>query len=131
MKQTPTNSELSRLIGKFKGIRDDLVRMVEDSEDLLQDIHPEHQLSAHNLLHYLALRSHDLRILQAQLSAAGLSSLGRAESHVLAAVEIVLGILERLCDSPQEVVFDTLEPIDLATGERLLKAHTEAVRTRA
>ena len=58
MKQTPTNSELSRLIGKFKGIRDDLLGMVEDSADLLQDIHPEHQLSAHNLRHYLALRNH-------------------------------------------------------------------------
>ena len=127
MRHTQPNSELSRLIGEFKGIRDDLLRLVEDSADLLQDVHPQNQLSAHNLLHYLALRSHDLRTLQARLSAAGLSSLGRAESHVLAAVETVLDILERLCDSQREVVFDTPEPIDLATGQQLLKAHTEAV----
>ncbi len=127
MRHTPPDSTLLRLIGEFKEIRHDLLRLVDDSADLLQDIHPHHQLSARNLLHYLALRSHDLRGLQAQLSAAGLSSLGRAESHVLTAVETVLDILERLCDVQQEVVSGALEPIDFATGQRLLKAHTEAV----
>jgi pyruvate kinase len=127
VRHTQPNSELSRLIGEFTGIREDLLRLVEDSADLLQDVHPQHQLSAHNLLHYLALRSHDLRAIQAQLSAVGLSSLGRAESHVLAAVQTVLGVLERLCGSPQEVVSDTPEPIDPAAGQRLLEARTEAV----
>jgi hypothetical protein len=36
------------------------------------------------LIHYLALRRHDIRRLQEQLAALGLSSLGRMESHVLA-----------------------------------------------
>jgi pyruvate kinase len=45
---------------------------------LLQGVHAQHQLSARNLLYYLALRSHDLRPLQARLASAGLSSLGRA-----------------------------------------------------
>jgi pyruvate kinase len=127
VRHTQADSELQRLIDEFKGIRDDMLRLVEDSADLLQDVHPKHQLSARNLLHYLALRSHDLRAIQAQLSAAGLSSLGRAESHVLAAVETVLDILERLCDSQPEVVFSTPKPIDRATGQQLLTAHTEAV----
>lgn len=51
--------------------------------------------SALNLLHYLALRRHDLRPLQESLSAAGLSSLGRAESHVLASVAAVRSLLDR------------------------------------
>ena len=37
-----------------------------------------------NLLHYLAIRRHDLRPLQRRLSALGLSSLGRSEAQVLA-----------------------------------------------
>ena len=37
-----------------------------------------------NLLHYLAIRRHDLRPLQRRLSALGLSSLGRCEAQVLA-----------------------------------------------
>ncbi len=39
--------------------------------------------SARNLVHYVALRQHDLRDLQLQLSQRGLSSLGRSESCVL------------------------------------------------
>jgi hypothetical protein len=45
------------------------------------------------LRHDLALRRHDLRPMQLRLAALGLSSLGRAESHVLATVDAVLGVL--------------------------------------
>ena len=43
--------------------------------------------SARNLVHYLALRRHDIRPLQVELSALGLSSLGRLEAHVLASIQ--------------------------------------------
>ena len=43
-----------------------------------------------NLLHYLALRQCDVRDLQRALAGRGLSSLGRAESHVLATIDAVL-----------------------------------------
>jgi len=52
--------------------------------------------SARNLLHYLTLRSYDMRELQERLTRHGLSSLGRAESHVLWNLESVLGVLRRL-----------------------------------
>lgn len=42
-----------------------------------------------NLAHYLSFRETDLRPLQRRLMALGLSSLGRAESHVLAALDAV------------------------------------------
>ena len=45
--------------------------------------------SACNLAHYLAFRSYDLRNLQHRLMALGLSSLGRAESRVLATLDAV------------------------------------------
>lgn len=54
------------------------------------------QSSARNLVHYLALRRHDLRSAQLALAELGLSSLGRAEGHVLATLEAVLGVLDRL-----------------------------------
>lgn len=40
------------------------------NHDLLESVHlsPTYRLSAHNLLHYLALRHHDLRALQKQLT---------------------------------------------------------------
>ena len=58
------------------------------------------QASARNLSHYLRLRREDRRPLQAQLAAMGLSSLGRSESHVLANLDKVLGILHRLAGRP-------------------------------
>ena len=45
--------------------------------------------SARNLVHYVALRSRDLRPLQADLAAMGLSSLGRFESVVLDSLHAV------------------------------------------
>ena len=53
-----------------------------------------------NMLHYLALRSIDLRLLQDALSDAGLSSLGRAESHVLDSVQCTLQILRAALQMP-------------------------------
>jgi pyruvate kinase len=42
---------------------------------------PKHRLSATNLAHYLGLRKRDIRSLQLELAALGLSSLGRSEGH--------------------------------------------------
>ena len=58
--------------------------------------------SARNLADYLALRREDLSALQADLSALGLSSLGRCESHVMANLDAVAAALARLCgDAPE------------------------------
>jgi len=51
--------------------------------------------SALNLVHYLALRRRDLRSLQEDLAEAGVSSLGRCESHVMATLDQVISILQR------------------------------------
>ena len=58
------------------------------------------QASTRNLFHYLALRRHDIRPMQEQLARLGLSSLGRAESHVLATVDAVLSVLHHLAGRP-------------------------------
>jgi pyruvate kinase len=51
--------------------------------------------SRRNLLHYLALRRHDMRPLQLRLARIGLSSLGHCEAHVLASLDSVLRMLGR------------------------------------
>lgn len=58
--------------------------------DLLSLVHPGQEVSALNLLHYLVLRSHDLRNLQEELHEHGLSSLASSESHALAQVQATL-----------------------------------------
>jgi len=56
-----------------------------------------------NLAHYLALRELDLRPLQEKLAEAGLSSLGRAESHVFATLQTVVAMLSRATGKPNSV----------------------------
>ena len=57
---------------------------------------PEFRASAENLADYLALREVDISALQARFSALGLSSLGRAESHVRGSIDAVLASLARI-----------------------------------
>jgi pyruvate kinase len=56
-------------------------------------LHPQAGASERNLAQYLAFRRHDHRRLQERLADMGLSSLGRAETHVLASVDKVLKLL--------------------------------------
>ena len=64
-----------------------------------------------NLAHYLALRHHDVRLLQRQLMWRGLSSIGRLEGRVLPAIDAVIGALAALSgeashlSSPTEAEF--------------------------
>jgi pyruvate kinase len=85
------------------------------------DVPERYRLSARNLLHYLALRRRDLRILQGQLAALGLSSLGRAESQALANVQAVLDLVRQLVELGPD---GTRPPTDFAEGRALLEAHT-------
>ena len=54
---------------------------------------PSMRESAYNLVHYLAVRRHDVRELQDELGQLGLSSLGRMEAHVMASLQAVLEVL--------------------------------------
>ena len=97
--------------------------MVEDD----QAFHPDYLVSARNLLHYIALRRHDLRSLQVRLAQLGLSSLGRSEAHVSASVEAVLHVLERLA-GPQGSCSQVDAPApEFAEGPHLLLRHTETL----
>ncbi|RRV07270.1 pyruvate kinase [Pseudomonas sp. v388] len=62
----------------------------------LYPVHPQFRVSALNLSNYLAMRRQDLRPLQTQLAALGLSSLGRCESAALHTVDRLIAVLERL-----------------------------------
>lgn len=77
-------------------LRRSLLQRQAELQPLLDATDPRHRSSAANLVHYLALRETDLRKLQDRLAWIGVSSLGRAETHVLANVDKVLGLLHRI-----------------------------------
>ncbi len=95
----------------------------------IRNVSPDFRASARNLAHYLALREQDRRELQDRLAAAGLSSLGRAESHVMANVDKVLGLLHRLAGQ-NWVDLSEQEPVGLHSGRAQLEKHTEALLGR-
>lgn len=111
------------LIRELREIRSEVIRIEHFFEHKTQQVHERHKQSARNFLHYLALRQRDVRPLQERLARFGLSSLGRSESHVLANLDAVLNVLNRLVRS--EFPLSTEEKgIDIAAGRSALERNT-------
>jgi len=121
------NAELEGVLSELASIRADIVSGTAVPAALLDAVHPHYRDSARNLLHYLALRRHDVRPLQLRLAALGLSSLGRAESHVLATLDAVIEVLHRLAQHPWQPPARDSMTVDFAQGQRLLAEHTDAL----
>jgi pyruvate kinase len=90
------------------------------------EVQQVHGPSARNLAHYLALRRHDLRDLQSQLSRLGLSSLGRTEGHVLSSFDKVYGLLGLLLNVRTPPLTTPLD-VQIGDGSGLLEDNTEAL----
>lgn len=73
---------LNKLASELEKIDDFMLRSEKDFGGVLDQVHPTQRANAVNLLHYLALRSLDIRELQDALHEVGLSSITSSESHV-------------------------------------------------
>jgi pyruvate kinase len=104
-------------------LRDKLLAYEARLAPRLEHIDAGYQASARNFAHYLRLRQSDRRPLQEWLARVGLSSLGRAESHVLANLDKVLGILHRLTGQPWQARSGD-EPVGIHSSRKLLERHT-------
>jgi pyruvate kinase len=119
-------NELRALAHELRKLREDLLILEASAGETAARFHESFERSARNLLHYVALRQHDVRGLQDQLASLGLSSLGRAESCVLATLDSVLDILHTLGREPVRNGHHERAP-SFSEGAALLKAHTEAL----
>lgn len=122
--EQPGSSELDYLIERLSVIRNDMVTLEAAVLADRPNLHRSQVESAKNLLHYLALRRHDLRPLQQRLAAHGLSSLGRAESHVRANIDAIDSILRRLSASNHKALRIS-RGLTFEDGLKILAAHTE------
>jgi pyruvate kinase len=121
------DAEIEDICSELMAIRSELDADAARLQPLLVAVHADFHDSARNLLHYLALRRRDLRPLQSRLAALGLSSLGRAEAHVQATVDSVLGVLHRLAHQPWRLPSQEAAAVAFSRGQRLLAEHTEAL----
>ncbi|MHB8825957.1 MAG: pyruvate kinase, partial [Thiobacillus sp.] len=123
----PGGADIEAVLSELMAIRADMVASLAMSQPDLAKVHANQRDSARNLLHYLALRRRDLRPLQLRLAELGLSSLGRAESHVLATIDAVLAVLHRLLQRAWQPASEESAVMSFAHGDRLLAEHTDAL----
>ncbi len=111
----------------------DLEQVANSLRDLMGDLRAAtgdvrpgaDQPSIANMRAYLALRERDNRDLQAALARLGVSSLGRSEAHVVASVEQVLAIVERLLAESPTAASATAAAFD--EGDARLRRRTRAL----
>ncbi len=95
----------------------------KEAEELVK-IYPGNRESAQNLIHYLAVRRHDIRDLQQDLSILGLSSLGRMEAHVMASLHGVLETLHKIDNRSIPPELQVEPSITHEQGNIILTEHT-------
>jgi len=125
--QPPWNlAAITALIDDLGSLRNSMLEHENALAPWVDAVAPGHRASAVNLAHYLALRQVDLRAIQERLAGLGLSSLGRAETHVLANVDKVLGVLHRIAGRPWRSLARD-EPNGFRCGGALLERQARAL----
>ena len=123
----PARFEMGHALETLERVRRDLVESERRFEPVVASLPERTRASARNLIHYLALRSHDLEAVQRVLAGNGLSSLGRAEAHVLANLDAVLGVLYALLDRAAPLPMDEHRAVGFEEGEGLRRARADAL----
>ena len=113
------DSVRSNLLALITAIEDEEIRQRARIDAAL----PKHRLSAANLAHYLGLRKQDVRSLQLELAALGLSSLGRCEGHVR---DTLLRLAAWLSGQRGDAT-GAADLLDWAKAEALLHENTRAL----
>ncbi len=88
-------------------------------------VHPQYQRSALNLVHYMALRSFSIDMLQEELRCMGLPSLDNVESHVMKSLLAIKTILNHLMGNP--VNEKRKGTISIRKSGRILNQNTKAL----
>lgn len=109
------DTEIETLRANLESIAEEMHRNVERKHSEVEQVFIGQRMSAENLIHYLTLRSKDVRSLQDELHVAGLSSLTSSESHILRQVQ---SILQRL---GKEFSSEEISKCDFFQGRELIK----------
>ncbi len=120
-----TRRRAERLIGKIEELRARAIALEQAHLDEILRIEPGYQASARNLLHYLALRQVDLRPLQTELAALGLTSLGSREAQTLGALDALLGALHAMAGKSWQPDYPTTPLLNMGDGSIVLDYHSQ------
>lgn len=103
-----------------------LIHIIYEAEvrfdDVIEEVHPNNRDSARNLIHYLALRSLDLRHIQEQLAELSISSFAHAEGYILHNLLKIQQLLQALDGHQPESDLDFASaPFSYRTSKKRLK----------
>lgn len=121
------SDDLGALIEELIALRDDVIGFEAQFRPMVSRVSETFGAAAKNLLHYIALRRHDVRALQRRLAALGLSSLGRSESHVFSNLTAVLRLLHLAAGREWKQPEPAQPPITMDDGARAILRHAEAL----
>jgi pyruvate kinase len=107
-------------------LRRQAIDLAQRHDPEIQRIPASHQASARNLLHYLALRQHDIRDLQRELKLLGLSRLASAEAHTLASLSAVGRALQALAGQTPTAA-PASDELSIPDGQARLNQHADAL----
>ena len=116
---------MGELLEDLTNLRDRLCSMAAQPPFSLNELDSGYRISAENLLHYLALRRQDIRLLQQRLVTLGFSSLGRSESCVLPTLDIIIRTLSLLLGQPLKADCGETSTITIQDGPLLLLQHSK------
>ncbi len=126
---TSSHPEDPSCVSQLLRLQDDIKQLLtklDEAESLwsswLAAVAPGNQGSARNLVHYWAVRQCELRDMQARLARFGLSSLGRAEAHVAAALLLVQAAIGAMLGEGWSYPSPAIVGID--EGSKLLRQRT-------
>jgi pyruvate kinase len=119
-------AQCDELIAELTALREAMLAHERQLAAWIDAAQPSRRASARNLAHYLAMRGRDLRATQEGLARLGLSSLGRGETHVLANLDKVLGLLHVLTGRRWDGRADE-EPSGFGSGRERLAQHGSAL----
>ena len=116
-----------QLVQQLNVLRSEMLQLEASGMLDSAGVHAEHRASAANLIRYMALRRHDIRELQSQLTSLGLSSLGRTESDVIGGLQAVLKVLHQLAGFPETQLELPDGAPTIGDGAALLHKNSEAL----
>ncbi|MBX2946831.1 MAG: pyruvate kinase [Cyclobacteriaceae bacterium] len=119
-----------RIVGQLETLAADMKHIEDSFRTTLENIHISNRISAVNLIHYLVLRTAEIRQVQEYLHQIGLSSLTSCESHVLSQLSNVLRWLSPTYVQRDDIActFETAGRIRQEKRELLLGADPYAGR---
>jgi pyruvate kinase len=121
------NVELEAIRDALSRVRSSVLARDSAIKENVAGVPVENRASVANLVHYLALRSQDLRSVQRVLDRLGLSSLTGVESHVMDNIDAALRILD---EATEEIPAPAAQPANWLTraeARGVLRERTEAL----